>query len=215
MVVFFAAQDGASAVELFGEDESDELVREYQFSEAPLVVGAVQYSIGESVSASDQEDQALAAFIGSLLNEFSQLFGTVLFAGFFEGDEVIVGLKPFENGFAFFDLQVHFAEHRTVLGRRDELPVHFVIPADSFGEFLHPGFHVGIMCFANGPEGNAHEGEIEDGRWRFEFKVRGFRFIKFLFQTPIFLHPRLYPISKLSYIHAINSLTCSVQRFST
>ena len=170
-----------------------------------------EVGIGESVGASDQEHQSLATFIGSLLNEFSQLFGAVLFAGFFEGDEVIVGLQPFENGFAFFGLQIHFAEHRTVLGRRDELPVHFVIPADSFGEFLHSGFHVGIMCFANGPEGNAHEGEIED--LSSKFGVLGSS--NFYFKLPSSFSHHLYPISKLSYIHAINSLPCSVQRFST
>ena len=43
MVVFFAAQNGAGAVDLFGQDEAYQLVRENQFGETPLVVRSFEH----------------------------------------------------------------------------------------------------------------------------------------------------------------------------
>ena len=46
MVVFFAPKDGAGAVELFGEDESDQLMRKHEFGQAPFVIGSFEHGIG-------------------------------------------------------------------------------------------------------------------------------------------------------------------------
>jgi hypothetical protein len=68
-MIFFAAQDGTGAVELFGEDESYQLMREYQFRKAPFMIGSFEHGIGESVCTTDQKHEAFTAFIGALLNE--------------------------------------------------------------------------------------------------------------------------------------------------
>ena len=58
VVVGFALDDGAGAVDLFCECEANHLVREGHSRERELLVGALIDSGGETVWASNDEDEA-------------------------------------------------------------------------------------------------------------------------------------------------------------
>ena len=58
VVVGFVVENGEGTVELLGEDEADHLVGEGHGGKGELVVGAGIDLGGESVGASDEEDEA-------------------------------------------------------------------------------------------------------------------------------------------------------------
>jgi len=64
VVVRLAFDDGASAVDLLGEDEAYHLVREGHLGEGKLFVGTGVDGRGEAVWASDDEDESAGGVSG-------------------------------------------------------------------------------------------------------------------------------------------------------
>ena len=58
MMIGLAFDDGAGAVDLFGEDQADHLVGEGHLGEGQLFVGSGIDGWGEAVGAADDEDEA-------------------------------------------------------------------------------------------------------------------------------------------------------------
>ena len=146
VVVGLAFDDGAGAVNLFGEDEADHLVGEGEAGEGELLVGSGIDGRGETVRASDDEDEATGGV--ALLFEPAGQFDTTVFVPMLvEQYDGVRGLQLFEDEFTLSGLLLFFREILSVLefGDGDELEGHIVADAlnvvvDACLEMLVGGF---------------------------------------------------------------------------
>lgn len=159
-MVLFVPVDGAGAVYLFGEDQSYQLMREYQLAEAPLEIGALHYGFIDAVCTTDQEDKILHPVGCPGINELCELFRAELFASFIEGNQVIIFLQHAQNNFSFLFLEIGFAEGGCVLWTRDDIPLNGVVIGYAVGEVGDAFFNVAFMFFSDGPELEFHDIKI-------------------------------------------------------
>ena len=118
VVVGFAFDDGAGAVDLFGENEADHLVGEGELREGELFVGAGIDGGREAVGASDDEDET-ARGVALLFEPAGQFDAAIFVAVFVEQYDGIRGLQLFEDEFTLGGLLLFFREILGVFKLRD------------------------------------------------------------------------------------------------
>ena len=130
VVVGLAFDNGAGAVDLFGEDEADHLVGEGEAGEGELLVGAGIDGRGEAVGASDDEDEA-AGGVALLFEPAGQFDAAEFVPMFVEQYNGVGGLQLLEDEFALGSLLLLFREILGVLelGDGDEFEGHIVADA--------------------------------------------------------------------------------------
>ena len=74
VVVFFVAQDSAGAIELFCQEQPDQLVRQGELGEGPSGIRSGENGLVQAVGAADEEDQVLIAVVGAVLDELGEAF---------------------------------------------------------------------------------------------------------------------------------------------
>ena len=132
VVIGFALDDGAGAVELFGEDEAYHLVGEGEARQGYLLVGTLIDGRGEAVGASDDEDEAPGGLL-FLLQPAGQFDAAVLVAVLVEQDDVVGGLQLAQDELTLGGLLLFLGEVLGVaqLGYGDDVEGHVV--TDAFG----------------------------------------------------------------------------------
>jgi len=73
-MVFFVAKYRTSTIQLFGKNESYQLVREGQQGQRPAMTGPAKHTLIEPVCAADEEDKVLNAAVGPRLDELRESF---------------------------------------------------------------------------------------------------------------------------------------------
>ena len=97
VVVRFSSQYGLSAVELFHEEEADELVGEGHLREGYLLVGQGVYRRIETVGTSHDEYHAARPCVHSLLQPRRKLHGAPFGAVLIEEHYVVAALQLFPD----------------------------------------------------------------------------------------------------------------------
>lgn len=83
-----AGEDGAGAVDLFGEDDAGELVRQGHLAEGEKELRFGAGVFGPAIRGADGEENLLSAVVAELAEMGGEGFGGELFAGGVEQDDV-------------------------------------------------------------------------------------------------------------------------------
>ena len=149
VVIGLAFDDGAGAVDLFGEDKAYHLVGEGHLREGELFVGAGIDGRGEAVGASDDEDEP-AGGVALLFEPAGKLDAAQLTAMFVEQDNGVGRLDELQDLLSLGRLLLVLREALRILEfrNRDELEGHVV--TDTLGI-------VGDACLEVAVGGLTHE----------------------------------------------------------
>ena len=146
VVVGLAFDDGAGAVDLFGEDEADHLVGKSEAGEGELLVGSGIDGRGETLRTSDDDDESTSG-VARVFEPAGQFDAAVFVPMLVEQYDGVRGLQLFEDEFTLSGLLLFFREILGVLefGDGDELERHIVADAlnvvvDACLEMLVGGF---------------------------------------------------------------------------
>lgn len=101
VVIGFAFKDGHGAIELFGEDEAGEHVREGHFGEGDAVISTLIDLFGESVGTADEIHQPFGTPKHLLLHKLRELHGGHFYAMFVQQDNVICRVYFLEKQLTF------------------------------------------------------------------------------------------------------------------
>lgn len=156
MVVFFVPQNGAGAVDLLSEDETDELVGKGKDGERPGKAGTPDDPLIKAEGSADKEDKVAGAFGSPLLQEGGERYGGKLLAVLVQRYKKIIGFDELQQQVPLLFLQLRFGQCAGVFWRGNDIPLHREIASYPPRKIIRTFFDVGFMRLAHGPERDLH-----------------------------------------------------------
>lgn len=114
-VVFCPFDDGEGAVELFQEEDAEDVVGEGHVGEGEFKVDGWGQLFRESGVSADEEDQFIRSVGEFFREEVGEFRGVHLFPVLVQGEDEVVGIKELSNHFAFFFLFLCFVVDLDIL----------------------------------------------------------------------------------------------------
>ena len=148
MVIFFVAQNGAGAVELFGEDESHQLVRKGELGEGPVMVRAGKDRGVQSINPADKKDEVFAATVSAHLDEMRKVFGGELLPAFVKRYKKIIFCKQRKKDLSFLFFEIG----SRIFGGWDQSPFSREVSAKPAGKIIHARLYISVILLADRPE---------------------------------------------------------------
>lgn len=158
-MVRFAAADFEGAVELFDEEEADDLVGEGEGGEGDCFGGGRQDGGGEAEGAADGEGEVAFAGEGEGVEAGGEVFGGEDGAAAVEDDKAAGGADGFEEALSLPGEDFGFVGGGRAVGHfffGDFDDVEAAVGGEAFDEFADAVKEVAFFYFTDGDDGDAH-----------------------------------------------------------